>query len=63
MYTNILTEREITKLLKSFKTEISPTAEQKSKINRTIGTCRFVYNFDLAHNREVYEQDNRFVSA
>ena len=51
------------KLLKSFKTEISPTAEQKNKIDRTIGTCRFVYNFYLAHNREIYEQESRFVSG
>jgi len=63
MCTNILTERVITKLLKSFKTEISPTTEQKNKINRTIGTCRFIYNFYLAHNREIYEQENRFVSG
>ena len=59
----MLTERMITKLLKSFKTEINPTAEQKNKINRTIGTCRFVYNFYLAHNREIYERANRFVSG
>ena len=51
------------KLLKSFKTEINPTAEQKHKTNRTIGTCRFVYNFYLAHNREIYEQENGFVSG
>ncbi|MBR1924338.1 MAG: helix-turn-helix domain-containing protein, partial [Ruminobacter sp.] len=28
----------IRKLLKSFKTEINPTAEQKIRINKTIGT-------------------------
>ncbi len=50
-------------MLKSFKTEINPTAEQKNKINRTIGVCRFVYNFYLAHNKEIYEQENRFVSG
>ncbi|MDY2628307.1 MAG: helix-turn-helix domain-containing protein, partial [Lachnospiraceae bacterium] len=42
------------KLLKSFKTEINPTQEQKSRINRTIGTCRYVYNFYLAYNKELY---------
>ena len=51
------------KLLKSSKTELNPTAEQKHKINKTIGTCRFVYNFYLAHNREIYERENRFVSG
>ena len=32
------------KLLKSFKTEINPTEEQKVKIRKTVGTCRFIYN-------------------
>ncbi|WP_337641830.1 helix-turn-helix domain-containing protein [Anthropogastromicrobium sp.] len=29
-------------LLKSFKTEINPTPEQITKINKTIGTCRYL---------------------
>lgn len=40
---------------KSFKTEINPTQEQKVKINKTIGTCRYIYNFYLAHNKELHE--------
>ncbi|MFQ7491038.1 MAG: helix-turn-helix domain-containing protein, partial [Lachnospiraceae bacterium] len=28
-------------MLKSFKTEINPTEEQKARIRRTIGTCRY----------------------
>lgn len=51
------------KLLKSYKTEINPTSEQKQAINRTIGVCRFIYNFYLAHNKEVYESEERFVSG
>ena len=43
------------KLLKSYKTEINPTPEQKQIINRTIGVCRYVYNFYLAYNQEIYE--------
>ena len=31
---------EIKGLLKSFKTEINPTEEQKAKIRKTVGTCR-----------------------
>lgn len=50
-------------LLKSFKTEINPTLEQKQKIIRTIGVCRFVYNFYLSHNKKVYEKEKRFVSG
>ena len=51
------------KLLKSYKTEINPTSEQKQAINRTIGVCRFIYNFYIAHNQEVYESEKRFVSG
>ena len=50
-------------MLKSYKTEINPTQVQKQKINRTIGTCRFIYNFYLAHNKEIYEKESRFVSG
>lgn len=50
-------------MLKSYKTEINPTPEQKQIINRTIGVCRYVYNFYLAHNREIYETEKCFVSA
>ena len=51
------------KLLKSFKTEINPTEEQKVKIRKTIGTCRFIYNFYLAHNKELYESGRKFMSS
>ena len=51
------------KLLKSYKTEIDPNLEQIQKINRTIGTCRFVYNFYLAHNQEFYEKEKKFISG
>ena len=51
------------KLLKSYKTEIFPTPKQKQIIHKTIGVCRFVYNFYLAHNKEIYEKEERFVSG
>ena len=50
-------------MLKSYKTEITPSPEQIQKINQTIGTCRYIYNFYLAHNREVYEKEKKFVSG
>lgn len=50
-------------MLKSYKTEINPTFKQKQIINRTIGVCRYVYNFYLAHNREIYETEERFISG
>lgn len=51
------------RLLKSYKTEIDPSDEQKQKIAKTIGTCRYVYNLYLAHNKEVYETEKRFISG
>ena len=51
------------KLLKSFKTEINPTVEQKVKINKTIGTCRYVYNFYLVHNRNLHDQGEKFMTG
>nr|WP_330393037.1 transposase [Anaerostipes sp. 992a] len=51
------------KLRKSYKTEINPTQEQIQKINKTIGTCRFIYNFYLAHNKELYNKGEKFMTA
>lgn len=51
------------KLLKSFKTEINPTAEQKVKINKIIGTCRYVYNFYLSHNKCLHDKGEKFMSG
>ncbi len=50
-------------MLKSFKTEINPSEEQKVKIHKTIGTCRFIYNFYLAHNKELYDNGEKFMSG
>ena len=50
-------------LLKSFKTEINPTEEQKVKIRKTIGTCRYIYNFYLAHNKELHDNEEKFMSG
>jgi putative transposase len=51
------------KLRKSFKTEINPNEEQIVKINKTIGTCRYVYNFYLAHNKKLHENGEKFMSG
>ena len=50
-------------MLKAYKIEIKPTEEQIKKINKTIGVCRFIYNFYIAHNKEVYQNDGKFVSG
>ena len=51
------------KLLKSFKTEINPTEEQKARIRRTIGTCRYVYNFYLGHNKALHDNGEKFMTG
>ncbi|EGT3605368.1 IS200/IS605 family element transposase accessory protein TnpB [Clostridium perfringens] len=43
--------------------EINPTDDQKSKIHQTIGVSRFIYNFYIAHNKEIYEKEGKFVSG
>lgn len=63
MCNNVIGRRGARKLLKSFKTEIKPTPEQMQKINKTIGTCRFVYNFYLSRNKEFYEGQKKFISG
>ena len=50
-------------MLKSYKTEINPTEEQKKIINRTVGTCRFIYNFYLHYNKQLYGQGKKFMTA
>ena len=50
-------------MLKSFRTEINPTAEQKIKINKTIGTCRYVYNFYLSHNKALHDKGEKFMTG
>ena len=51
------------KLLKSFKVEINPTEEQKTRICKTIGTCRYVYNFYLGHNKALYDNGKKFMTG
>ena len=50
-------------MLRSYKTEINPTFEQQQIINRTIGVCRYVYNFFIAYNKSIYENEKRFVTG
>ena len=50
-------------MLKSFKTEINPTPEQKVKINKTIGTCRYIYNFYISHNKDLHDKGEKFMTG
>ena len=50
-------------MLRSFKTEINPTPTQKVKINRTIGTCRYVYNLYLDCNKALHAKGEKFMTG
>ena len=43
-------------MMKAYKIEIKLTEEQKLKVNKTIGTCKFVYNLYLQKNKEECKQ-------
>ena len=51
------------KLKRAYKIEIKPTEKQKTKIHQTIGVSRFIYNFYIAYNKEIYEKEEKFVSG
>ena len=50
-------------MYRCFKTEIDPNPDQIIKINKTIGVCRFMYNFYISHNKEIYEAEERFENS
>ena len=50
-------------MLKAYKIEIKLTEEQKLKVNKTIGVCRFIYNLYLQKNKEEYEKNKKFISG
>lgn len=50
-------------MLKSFKTEIKPTQQQAVQIHKTIGVCRFVYNFFIAESKRRHEAGKKYMSA
>ena len=49
-------------IIRALKMRIYPNNEQKAKIDKTLGTCRFVYNHMLARNQKVYERRKEHLS-
>lgn len=44
--------------------EINPTVEQKkTKIIKTIGVCRYIYNFYIACNKALYDKGEKFMTG
>lgn len=50
-------------MLRAYYVEIAPNKIQANQINKTIGVCRFIYNFYIAHNQQAYKNGGKFVSG
>ena len=50
-------------MIKSFKIRLFPTPEQEELIWKHIGSCRFIWNWMLAKQNELYEQGEKHLSA
>ena len=50
------------KITKALKMRIYPNKEQALKIDKTIGSCRYIYNHMLARNKKVYARRNEHLS-
>lgn len=48
---------------KAYLIEIHPTKEQITRINQTIGVCRYVYNMYISKNKELYEAEGKFLGG
>lgn len=50
------------KITKALKMRIYPNGKQALKIDKTIGSCRYVYNHMLARNKKTYARRNEHLS-
>lgn len=50
-------------MLRAYKTEVKLSPQQFNKLNRTIGTCRYVYNVYLGKSKEHYETTGEFLTG
>lgn len=50
------------KVHKGYKFKLEPTEEQKIKINKTLGCCRFVYNSMLDRRIKTYKRRGESMS-
>ena len=44
-------------IMKSYKYELKPTRKHEVILNKTIGTCRHLYNIGLEQRKDAYEND------
>lgn len=50
-------------MIKTYRIRLYPTKEQESLMWQHIGACRFVWNYMLAKQQELYEQGEKHLSA
>lgn len=50
-------------MIKTYKIRLYPTKEQENLMWQHIGACRFVWNYMLAKQQELYEQGEKHLSA
>ncbi|PFD45750.1 transposase [Bacillus cereus] len=48
---------------RAYLIEVKPTNEQITKINQTLGVCRYVYNLYISKNKERYESKGKFLNG
>ena len=48
---------------KNWNQLLDEVMEQKIKINKAIGTCRYVYNFYLSHNKTLHDNGEKFMTG
>jgi len=47
---------------KAFKFRLVPTKEQEIMLNKTFGSCRFVYNYYLGKKIDLYKSEGKSMS-
>ena len=50
-------------MIKSYKIRIYPTRDQEAHMWRHIGSCRFIWNYMLSYQQELYERGEKHLSA
>lgn len=50
-------------MIKSYKIRLYPTKEQEQLMWKHVGGCRFIWNWMLAKQEELYKQDEKHLSA
>lgn len=50
-------------IIKSYRIRLYPTREQEQNLWNHIGSCRFVWNYMLSYQQDVYEQGGKYLSG